>query len=361
MFSHHCLFSVIGLVFHVALARNLRFASLNSEPKDFSMTQRTTVPDPGCPRAEYIAPCTCQYPFQIDCSDNNTTDADLARIFSQPFPAVNYQLNIDTYKSKITELGDILVNGIKLIELSIRSNTLERISSNFLINSTDTLGSIRLISMRINETTFPFKTLGNYTKLFMLEFYNNYFIHHLPLIEAPALIALNMEGNTGLKSLSTGFNKLIPKAQDVFLAENGIQRVEKDAFTIQPINTTPVYPYFIDLSYNQIEYLDPQAFVFPNATPATPFHLNLRRNRLNMTLEEAAWRPMLDRTTVNSTIDFGDEPPMIQCQNCSMAWLFDPSNQPNPYLAKISGSCQEGMSIRMLTPDWYEKHCQNQI
>jgi len=336
--------------------------SILNNPQQFldGTDNNNFLADANCPKAENIAPCNCgwdEYGGFIKCNDENITNADLERIFSQPFPNLHFRdFIIFNNNSRITELGEILINGVTFETVYITAGDLEKISPKFLANSTDTLTEITLDRTNVSEMTFPFDTLGNYSKLQRLEITNNDFIEHLPPLDAPNLTYLMIEGNTGLKSLSPGWNKQMPKLQhDIIMDGNVIQRLEKDTFTIFPDGG-----YFnFDLSDNQIEYIDPQAFVFPNATHSTEFRLKLGGNRLTGTLEENIYRPMLDNTGGYGTnfITFGFSSPWIQCYNCSMVWVFEPSKQEYTYLDRLEGTCLEGMQIPNLTYDWFGKNC----
>jgi len=366
MLALRCLLAAISLVLPVTLARKAQVDSILSDPKEHlhNKVHNSSPADTKCPKTEAIAPCSCSTigtdDYNINCF-GNITNADLTRIFSQPFPQLTAStLTINTDSPKLTELGDILVNGVTFWDVSIKARFLEKVSPNFLANSTSTLEYLECFDAKINETTFPFETLGNYPELAGLDFRNNDFIEHLLPLDNPELwdfAMIGLDGPTHLKYLTPGWNKMTPQLTSIDLSGNVIERLEKDTFILTVLENW----YSIDLSGNRIEYIDPEAFVFPNASNSTKLALHLGGNRLK-TLEEEVFRPILDKIDDSrSRITFGtiwtSFPPTIQCHNCSMKWLFEPRKQNTTYLESFTGTCVEGMKMENLTYAWYGEHC----
>ena len=120
-----------------------------------------------CPDPITIAPCNCSTvntELNLDCSDVASLD-QLAEVFRQDFPVKQFN-TLQIYDNKNIQYLTDVFNGVsfKDIQLTFLPNLTE-ISTFAFFDSIDFLENLVIYDTSLNENTFPFSTLGEFTKL----------------------------------------------------------------------------------------------------------------------------------------------------------------------------------------------------
>lgn len=240
----------------------LAVATATSSP---SFIDRGVPPEPRedwpCPTASDIAPCVCHADayrnLRMNCSDAKDHDTLLA-VFNQPFPFYDFlELTIDHTGKDDSYNLETLTPGIfgtcTFTRVIIKGTKIKIITESVFAPSHDILEYFNLAENEIN--TFPFESVGLYTKLDTLVLDDNQLIQVLDLA-SPSLEVFSINGNAGLYfpqdifhqspsltkinmarielgTLEPSVFENLEYLQDINLEENNL--VELNEFAINPI------------------------------------------------------------------------------------------------------------------------------
>ena len=167
--------------------------SFNLPNKSKNMT-KSSLP---CPEPTDIAPCVCSISgtstLTLDCSDVESFD-QLAAVFMQDFPFKTfYEFRIFD-NNNLQYLTDIF-NGVTFRFMDFRNMmSLSKITTYAFFESTDTLENIYISGSALDENSFPFSTLDQFTKLESLAIdLSN--ISHWPAFDSSSIRTVSFRAN----------------------------------------------------------------------------------------------------------------------------------------------------------------------
>ena len=150
-----------------------------------------------CPNSTAIAPCVCEISeaseLILDCSGGESLD-QLSEIFRQNFPVKQFDEFWIQDNDNIHYLADIF-NGLsfRFIFLNNMSNLTE-ISNFAFYDSRSTLENMYIDVSNLDESTFPFSNLGQYTELNSLTIATSN-LTSWPLFSSSSIKHVNFFGN----------------------------------------------------------------------------------------------------------------------------------------------------------------------
>ena len=161
-------------------------------PKDTENKTKSSFP---CPEPTAIAPCICSVVealgVKLDCSGVES-DAQLADVFLQEFPLKQYYQFFITDNGNIQYLLDVF-NGVTFEYIYFQNvEQLKKISNYVFFGSRDTLETIYIYNSALDENTFPFSTLTEFSRLtsLTLSFSN---INVWPLFNSSSITSIKIE------------------------------------------------------------------------------------------------------------------------------------------------------------------------
>ena len=177
------------------------------------LKQRTDLSvrdDYPCPAAAAIAPCTCLWlltELYLDCT-SAVSNEEINQVFQQEFPVKAFYEFAITETSSIIDL-DFSTNGVTFWRFNFISGptTIETVSENVFLDSTDMVRVIMFENSQITETGFPFDALSSYSNLDFLDFYGSQ-LSSVPPITSDTLTQL-VVGNNLITEVSPGVQDLL--------------------------------------------------------------------------------------------------------------------------------------------------------
>ena len=165
-----------------------------NQPKKSKKNTKSSLP---CPEPTDIAPCVCSIrgtsALILDCSDIESID-QLVAVFMKEFPSKVFEEFLIDTNNNIQYLSDIF-NGVTFRIIHLHNvNMLSYITMYAFFDSIDTLEMIYISGSALDENSFPFSTLGQFSKIVSLSIDSSN-ISHWPAFDSSSLLMVSFMVN----------------------------------------------------------------------------------------------------------------------------------------------------------------------